>query len=123
MAKTYPAHARQEELINTFKEMTLLELSEFVKLFEETFDVRAAAPVAVTQVTEQAPAEEIEEQTEFTLFLNEVGDKKIQVIKEIHTITKLGLSDAKGFVEDLPKTVLENADRTRVEEARALLEK
>ena len=123
MAKTYHAHTRQEELLEAFKEMTLLELSEFVKAFEDTFDVKAAAPVAMTTVQPAEDVPEVEEQTEFTVTLEGVGEKKIQVIKEVRVITKLGLSDAKALVEDLPKVVAENVDKDRAEEVKAALEK
>jgi large subunit ribosomal protein L7/L12 len=99
-----------DELLDAFKEMTLLELSEFVKQFEETFDVTAAAPAAVAAPApggagaEAAPAEE---QDEFDVILEGAGDKKIQVIKEVRGLTSLGLKEAKELVEGAPKPVLE----------------
>src|SRR5580700_10604792 len=96
------------DLLDAFKEMTLLELSEFVKSFEETFDVKAAAPVAVAAAGgagAAAPAEEAEEQDEFDVSLEGVGDKKIQVIKEVLTLTSLGLKEVKDLDDGTPKTV------------------
>src|SRR3984957_16209903 len=98
------------DLLDAFKEMTLLELSEFVKAFEDTFDVKAAAPVAVAAAPGAggaAPAEEVVEQDEFDVILEAAGDKKIQVIKEVRTLTSLGLKEAKDLVDGAPKTVLE----------------
>src|SRR5215469_3925415 len=98
------------ELLDAFKEMTLLELSEFVKAFEEAFDVKAAAPVATAVAAPsgggaaEAPAEE--EQDEFDVILQAAGDKKIQVIKEVRSLTSLGLKEAKDLVDGAPKTVL-----------------
>ena len=114
-----------EELLDTFKEMTLIELSEFVKLFEETFDVTAAAPVAVAAAGgaaggDAAPAEE--EKDEFDVILEAAGDKKIQVIKEVRALTSLGLKEAKDLVDDAPKPVLENANKEDAEKAKAALE-
>src|SRR5215470_12436913 len=97
------------DLLDAFKEMTLLELSEFVKAFEETFDVKAAAPVAAVAAATggpAAPAAEVEEQDEFDVILEAAGDKKIQVIKEVRTLTSLGLKEAKDLVDGAPKTVL-----------------
>jgi large subunit ribosomal protein L7/L12 len=113
------------DLLDQFKEMTLLELSEFVKLFEETFDVKAAAPVAVAATTggPAAPAEEAaEEQDEFDVILDAAGDKKIQVIKEVRTLTSLGLKEAKDLVDGAPKTVLEKVNKEAAEKAKAALE-
>ena len=113
------------ELLDAFKEMTLLELSEFVKAFEETFDVKAAAPVAVAAVAGgggAAPAEEVEEQDEFDVVLEAAGDKKIQVIKEVRTLTSLGLKEAKDLVDGAPKTVLEKVNKESAEKAKAALE-
>ena len=96
------------DLLDAFKEMTLLELSEFVKQFEETFDVTAAAPVAVAAVAGPAgaaPAEAAAEQDEFDVILEAAGDKKIQVIKEVRTLTSLGLKEAKDLVDGAPKAV------------------
>jgi large subunit ribosomal protein L7/L12 len=113
------------ELLDAFKEMTLLELSEFVKSFEETFDVKAAAPVAVAAAGGAgvaAPAEEVEEQDEFDVILEAAGDKKIQVIKEVRTLTSLGLKEAKDLVDGAPKTVLEKVNKEAAEKAKAALE-
>ena len=114
------------DLLDAFKEMTLLELSEFVKSFEETFDVKAAAPVAVAAAAggagAAAPAEEAEEQDEFDVILEAAGDKKIQVIKEVRTLTNLGLKEAKDLVDGAPKTVLEKVNKDAAEKAKAALE-
>ena len=114
------------ELLDAFKEMTLLELSEFVKSFEETFDVRAAAPVAVAAPQggggAAAPAEQAEEQDEFDVILEAAGDKKIQVIKEVRTLTSLGLKEAKDLVDGAPKTVLEKVNKEAADKAKAALE-
>ena len=114
------------ELLDAFKEMTLLELSEFVKAFEETFDVKAAAPVAVAAAAgtagPAAPAEEAEEQDEFDVILEAAGDKKIQVIKEVRSLTSLGLKEAKDLVDGAPKTVLEKVAKDAAEKAKAALE-
>ena len=113
------------DLLDAFKEMTLLELSEFVKAFEETFDVKAAAPVAVAAAGgggAAAPAEEVEEQDEFDVILEAAGDKKIQVIKEVRTLTSLGLKEAKDLVDGAPKPVLEKANKEDAEKAKAQLE-
>ncbi len=107
------------DLLDAFKEMTLLELSEFVKSFEETFDVKAAAPVAVAAAGGPAApaAEEAEEQDEFDVILEAAGDKKIQVIKEVRTLTSLGLKEAKDLVDGAPKTVLEKVNKEAAEKA------
>jgi large subunit ribosomal protein L7/L12 len=113
------------DLLDAFKEMTLLELSEFVKAFEETFDVKAAAPVAVAAAGgagPAAPAEEAVEQDEFDVVLEAAGDKKIQVIKEVRTLTSLGLKEAKDLVDGAPKTVLEKVNKEAAEKAKAALE-
>jgi large subunit ribosomal protein L7/L12 len=113
------------DLLDAFKEMTLLELSEFVKSFEETFDVKAAAPVAVAAAGgagAAAPAEEVEEQDEFDVILEGAGDKKIQVIKEVRTLTSLGLKEAKDLVDGAPKTVLEKVNKEAAEKAKDALE-
>jgi len=115
------------DLLEAFKEMTLLELSEFVKQFEETFDVKAAAPVAVAAPTvggaAGAPeAEQAEEQDEFDVILEAAGDKKIQVIKEVRSLTSLGLKEAKDLVDGAPKTVLEKVNKESADKARAALE-
>ena len=114
-----------DDLLDQFKEMTLLELSEFVKAFEETFDVKAAAPVAVAAAGggPAAPAaEEAEEQDEFDVILEAAGDKKIQVIKEVRTLTSLGLKEAKDLVDGAPKTVLEKVNKEAAEKAKGALE-
>ena len=114
-----------DDLLEAFKEMTLLELSEFVKQFEDTFDVKAAAPVAVAAPAAggagaEAPA--AEEQDEFTVSLEAAGDKKIQVIKEVRTLTSLGLKEAKDLVDGAPKVVLENVNKETAEKAKGALE-
>jgi large subunit ribosomal protein L7/L12 len=115
-----------DEMLDVFKEMTLLELSEFVKQFEDTFGVTAAAPVAVAAA---APAgggttdtAEAEEQDEFDVVLDAAGDKKIQVIKEVRTLTSLGLKEAKDLVEAAPKPVLERVAKDAADKAREALE-
>jgi large subunit ribosomal protein L7/L12 len=115
------------ELLDAFKEMTLLELSEFVKQFEETFEVTAAAPVAVAAAPAAggagdggAPA--AEEQDEFDVILESAGDKKIQVIKEVRGLTSLGLKEAKDLVDGAPKPILEKVDKDAADKARAALE-
>ncbi|MDZ7577037.1 MAG: 50S ribosomal protein L7/L12 [Candidatus Nanopelagicales bacterium] len=113
-----------DELLETFKEMTLIELSEFVKKFEDTFEVTAAAPVAVAAAG--APAggevEAVEEQDEFDVVLESVGEKKIQVIKEVRALTDLGLKEAKDLVESAPKAIIEKASKDAAEKAKAALE-
>ncbi|MFC6013723.1 50S ribosomal protein L7/L12 [Nocardia lasii] len=112
-----------EELIGAFKELTLLELAEFVKVFEETFEVTAAAPVAVAAVGGAAPAEAAEEQDEFDVILEGAGDKKIQVIKVVREIVSgLGLKEAKDLVEGAPKPILEKVTKEAAEAAKAKLE-
>ena len=115
-----------EELLDQFKEMTLLELSEFVKKFEDTFDVQAAmaAPVAVAGPAAGAPgaAEEAEEQTEFDVILGAAGDKKIQVIKEVRALTNLGLKEAKDLVDSAPKPVLERVPKEQADQGKEKLE-
>lgn len=115
-----------EELLDQFKELTLIELSEFVKAFEETFDVTAAAPVAVA--TAGAPAGGAgdaaaeEEKDSFDVILEAAGDKKIQVIKVVRELTSLGLGEAKAVVDGAPKAVLEGANKETAEKAKASLE-
>jgi len=114
-----------DELLGAFKEMTLLELSEFVKQFEDTFGVTAAAPVAVAASGgggggEAAPVEE--EKDEFDVILEAAGDKKIQVIKEVRALTNLGLKEAKDLVDGAPKAVLEKVAKDAAEKGRAALE-
>jgi large subunit ribosomal protein L7/L12 len=112
-----------DELIESFKAMTLIELSEFVKLFEDTFDVTAAAPVAVAAAGGGAAAADVvEEQDEFDVVLETVGDKKIQVIKEVRALTSLGLKEAKDVVDGAPKIVLEKVAKDVAEKAKAALE-
>ncbi|WBB74417.1 50S ribosomal protein L7/L12 [Micromonospora sp. WMMD1128] len=114
-----------DELLDAFKEMTLIELSEFVKQFEETFEVTAAAPVAVAAAggaggAAAAPAEE--EKDEFDVILDADGGKKIQVIKVVRELTGLGLKEAKDLVEAAPKAILEKANKETAEKAKAKLE-
>src|SRR6266516_2713921 len=113
-----------DDLLGAFKDMTLLELSDFVKQFEDTFGVSAAAPVAVAgpAATATAPAEEAEEQTEFDVVLTGAGDKKIQVIKEVRALTSLGLKEATDLVDGAPKAVLERVNKAQAEKAKAQLE-
>ena len=115
-----------DELLEAFKEMTLIELSEFVKQFEETFEVTAAAPVAVAAApgagAGAGAAEAAEEQDEFDVILEDAGDKKIQVIKEVRTLTNLGLKEAKDLVEGAPKPVLEKATKEAADKAKEALE-
>jgi len=117
------AKLSNDELLESFKEMTLIELSEFVKLFEETFDVKAAAPVAVAGPAGPAAAAEApEEKDEFDLILEAAGEKKIQVIKEVRTLTSLGLKEAKDLVDSAPKPLLEKVTKEAAEKAKAQLE-
>ena len=113
-----------DELLDAFKEMTLIELSEFVKQFEDTFEVTAAAPVAVAgPAGPGAPAAEAEpEKDEFDVILDADGGKKIQVIKVVRELTGLGLKEAKDLVEAAPKAVLEKANKETAEKAKAKLE-
>ena len=112
-----------DELLDTFKEMTLLELSEFVKQFEDTFGVTAAAPAAVAApAAAGAPAEEEAEQDEFDVVLEAAGEKKINVIKEVRSLTSLGLKEAKELVEAAPKAVLEKVNKEAAEKAKDALE-
>ena len=112
-----------DELINAFKELTLIELSEFVKAFEETFEVTAAAPAAVAAPA-AAGAEAVveEEKDEFDVVLEAAGEKKIQVIKEVRALTSLGLKEAKDVVDGAPKVVLEKVAKDVAEKAKAALE-
>jgi large subunit ribosomal protein L7/L12 len=116
-----------DELLDQFKEMTLLDLSEFIKAFEETFDVQAAvaAPVAVSApggAPSGAGGDEAEEQTEFDVILTGAGDKKIQVIKEVRALTSLGLKEAKDLVDGAPKPVLEKVPKEQADKAKEQLE-
>jgi large subunit ribosomal protein L7/L12 len=118
------AKMSNDQLLDAFKEMTLLELSEFVKVFEETFDVTAAAPVAMAMA---APAgggggEAAAEQDEFDVILEAGGDNKIPVIKEVRALTSLGLKEAKDLVEAAPTAVLEKVNKETAEKAKAALE-
>jgi len=113
------------DLLDAFKEMTLIELSEFVKEFEETFDVTAAAPVAAAAAPAAGGAaggDDAAEQDEFDVILEGAGEKKIQVIKEVRTITGLGLKEAKDLVEGAPKPVLEKANKEAADKAKDALE-
>jgi len=120
------AKLSNDELLDAFKEMTLLELSEFVKLFEETFEVTAAAPVAVAAAGAPAAAGDAgaaAEQDEFDVVLESAGDKKIGVIKAVREIVSgLGLKEAKDLVESAPKAILEGADKEAAEAAKTKLE-
>src|SRR3954447_16203923 len=112
-----------EDLLDAFKELTLIELSDFVKKFEETFEVTAAAPVAVAGAAgPAAPVEVEEEKDEFDVILEGPGDKKIQVIKEVRALTSLGLKEAKDLVDAAPKAVLEKVTKEAAEKAKAALE-
>ena len=115
-----------QELIDAFKELSLIELSEFVKAFEETFEVTAAAPVAVAAAPAagggDAGGGAAEEKDTFDVILASVGDKKIQVIKEVRAITNLGLGEAKALVDEAPKPVLEGVKKDEAEKAKAQLE-
>jgi large subunit ribosomal protein L7/L12 len=114
-----------EELLDAFKEMSLIELSEFVKKFEETFEVTAAAPVAVAAAgapAAGADAGAAAEQDEFDVILESAGDKKIQVIKEVRALTSLGLKEAKDLVDGTPKPVLEKVDKEAADKAKEQLE-
>ena len=113
-----------DELLDAFKELTLIELSDFVKKFEETFEVTAAAPVAAAAAPAAgggAPVEEAEEQTEFDVVLEAAGEKKIQVIKVVRELTSLGLGEAKAVVDGAPKAVLEGVTKEAAEKAEASL--
>jgi large subunit ribosomal protein L7/L12 len=115
-----------DDLLDAFKEMTLLELSEFVKQFEEVFDVKAAAPVAAVAAAPGAPAagaEEAPAQDEFDVILEGAGDKKIQVIKEVRALTSLGLKEAKDLVDGAPKPLLEKVNKETADKAKEALEK
>ena len=114
-----------EDLLDQFKEMTLIELSEFVKAFEEAFDVKAAAPMAMAAAAPVAAeaAEEVEEQTEFDVILESAGEKKIGVVKVVREIVSgLGLKEAKDLVESAPKALLEKVSKDDAEAAKAKLE-
>ncbi|MFC9971225.1 50S ribosomal protein L7/L12 [Spirillospora sp. NPDC127200] len=115
-----------DELLDAFKEMTLLELSEFVKQFEEVFDVKAAAPVAMAAAPAAGGgdgAAAVEEKDEFDVILEAAGDKKIQVIKEVRGLTSLGLKEAKDLVDGAPKPLLEKVNKETADKAKEALEK
>ena len=118
------AKLTSDQLIEAFKELTLIELSDFVKKFEEVFEVTAAAPVAVAAAGggAAAPAEEVEEKDSFDVVLESAGEKKIQVIKEVRALTNLGLGEAKAVVDGAPATVLEGVNKEAAEKAKAQLE-
>ncbi|MEU1284318.1 50S ribosomal protein L7/L12 [Kitasatospora sp. NPDC005856] len=117
------AKLTQDELLAQFEELTLIELAAFVKAFEEKFDVTAAAPVAVAAAgVPGAAAEAVEEQDEFDVILEAAGDKKIQVIKEVRTLTSLGLKEAKDLVDTAGAKVLEKVAKDVAEKAKAALE-
>jgi len=121
------AKLNTDELLDAFKEMTLIELSEFVKQFEETFGVTAAAPVAVAAAPAAgggaaAGGDDAAEQDQFDVVLESAGDKKINVIKEVRALTSLGLKEAKDLVEAAPKPVLEGVDKAAAEKAKETLE-
>lgn len=117
MAKLTP-----EELIEGFKELTLIELSDFVKKFEEVFEVEAAAPAAAVAAAPAAAEEAAEEQTEFDVILESAGEKKVPVIKEVRGLTSLGLKEAKDLVDGAPKAVLEAVSKDVAEKAKETLE-
>ena len=115
--------ATKEEILDAIAGMSVLELSELLKDFEEKFGVTAAAPVAVAAVAPAGDAgDEEEEQTAFDVVLTEIGDKKIQVIKEVRSLTNLGLKDAKDLVDGAPQTVLEGASKEDADRAKEALE-
>jgi large subunit ribosomal protein L7/L12 len=112
-----------DDLIEQFKELTLKELSDFVKKFEEVFEVTAAAPVAVAAAGGAAAVEEVVEKESFDVILESVGEKKIQVIKEVRALTSLGLGEAKAVVDGAPGAVLQGVNKEAAEKAKAQLEK
>jgi large subunit ribosomal protein L7/L12 len=119
------AKVSTDDLLGVFKDMTLLELSDFIKKFEETFDVKAAAAAPVMMpgpVGGATAGQEAEEQTEFDVILTGVGDKKIQVIKEVRALTSLGLKEAKDLVDGAPKPVLERVAKEQADKAKEVLE-
>jgi large subunit ribosomal protein L7/L12 len=116
-----------DDLLDGFKDMTLLELSDFIKKFEETFDVKAAAAAPMMMAAPGGGGaggggEEVEEQTEFDVVLTAAGDKKIQVIKEVRALTSLGLKEAKDLVDGAPQTVLEKVTKEAADKAKGQLE-
>ncbi|MEY4452000.1 MAG: hypothetical protein RLZZ380_1121 [Actinomycetota bacterium] len=116
------AKLTNDQLIEAFKELTLIELSDFVKKFEEVFEVTAAAPVAVAAAAPAAAGEAAEEKDSFDVVLEAAGDQKIAVIKEVRALTNLGLGEAKAVVDGAPATVLEGANKETAEKAKAALE-
>ena len=116
------AKLSNDELIEAFKEMSLIELSDFVKLFEETFDVEAATPVTAVAAAPAADAPAVEEKDEFDVVLESFGDKKIAVVKVVKNLTGLGLKEAKDLVESAPSTLFENAKKEDAEKAKAEIE-
>ena len=118
------AKLSNEELLESFKDMTLIELSEFVKLFEDTFDVKAAAPAAAPAAAGPGvpAAAEVEEKDEFDVILESAGEKKIQVIKVVRELTSLGLKEAKDLVDSAPKALLEKVNKEAAEKAKADLQ-
>ena len=116
------AKLTNEELIEAFKELTIIELSEFVKLFEETFEVTAAAVAVAGPAGGGAGEAAAEEKTDFDVILEAAGDKKIAVIKEVRALTSLGLKEAKDVVDSAPKAVLEGANKETAEKAKEALE-
>ena len=111
-----------DQLIDAFKELSLIELSDFVKKFEEVFEVTAAAPVAAAAAAPAAAAEAAEEKDSFDVILDAAGDQKIQVIKEVRALTNLGLGEAKAVVDGAPGPVLEGVNKETAEKAKAALE-
>ena len=116
------AKLSNDELIAAFKEMTLIELSDFVKLFEETFDVEAAAPAAVAVAAPAADAPAVEEKDEFEVVLESAGDKKIAVVKVVKNLAGLGLKEAKDLVDSAPSTIFPSAKKEDAEKAKAEIE-
>ena len=116
------AKLSNDELIAAFKEMTLIELSDFVKLFEETFDVEAAAPAAVAVAAPAADAPAAEEKDEFEVVLESAGDKKIAVVKVVKNLAGLGLKEAKDLVDSAPSTIFPSAKKEDAEKAKAEIE-
>lgn len=116
------AEISKEQVFEFFDKLTLLELSEFVKQFEERYDVSAAPMMVAGAAPGAAPAEDAEEQTEFSVVLTEIGDKRINVIKEVRAITKLGLKEAKELVEKVPSPVKEGVPKAEAEEIKTKLE-
>jgi large subunit ribosomal protein L7/L12 len=111
-----------QELLDVFAGMTVLELSEFLKAFEEKFDVTAAAPMAMAMPAGGSAAPAVEEKDEFDVILLAAGDQKIQVIKEVRSLTSLGLKEAKELVDGAPKPVLQGVDKAAAEKAKGVLE-